>query len=275
MGQWGRVAVIGDVGGHFVEFVEMLIALGMDPRTGRLPDDLTVVQVGDLVHRGPDSPLVDDMLSRSPDQWKQLIGNHEQLVVGPPVFAWNEDITLDAEEALQRWWDTGAMVPAAAIEQNDGQAWVATHAGVTSGFWNLIGTPSSATETATALNALSHEPDSLLWRSGCMLGSSRPAVTAGPLWASASVELLRGWCGPESPAMPFNQVHGHSCEVNPRTGAPWSGSTGRETRWDPFSRHTSTLTAAGTRIVGIDPTHGTAPVSPWKPLLLRDARVTI
>ena len=50
-----RVAVIGDVGGHLAELRRELVRLGADEETGELPDDLTIVQVGDLVHRGPDS----------------------------------------------------------------------------------------------------------------------------------------------------------------------------------------------------------------------------
>ena len=52
-----RVAVIGDVGGHVEELRRELRALGAS-ETGVLPDDLVVIQVGDLVHRGPDSEAV-------------------------------------------------------------------------------------------------------------------------------------------------------------------------------------------------------------------------
>src|ERR1700755_2285929 len=77
----GRVAVIGDVGGHLLELEAALASLGATGGDHRLPDDLTVVQVGDLIDRGPDSAgvldLVDRYLDNQPAQWVQLIGNHE------------------------------------------------------------------------------------------------------------------------------------------------------------------------------------------------------
>ena len=84
------MAVVGDIGGHVDELHRELGRLGADPQTGRLPDDLTVVQVGDLVHRGPDSErviaLVDRYLREQPGQWVQLLGNHEAHYV--PAESW-------------------------------------------------------------------------------------------------------------------------------------------------------------------------------------------
>jgi hypothetical protein len=66
-----RVAVIGDIGGHLNELRTELVRLGAG-QDGRLPDDLIVVQVGDLIHRGPDSDgvvaLVDRYLRTQPSQ---------------------------------------------------------------------------------------------------------------------------------------------------------------------------------------------------------------
>ena len=69
----GRIAVIGDVGGHLGHLRAALIALGADGDDLRLPSDLTVIQVGDLVDRGPDSSGVLDLVGRllddQPEQW--------------------------------------------------------------------------------------------------------------------------------------------------------------------------------------------------------------
>jgi len=46
----GRIAVIGDVGGHLGQLEAALAALGATGGDRRLPDDLTVVQVGDLIN---------------------------------------------------------------------------------------------------------------------------------------------------------------------------------------------------------------------------------
>ena len=63
--------MIGDVGGHLAELRRELVRLGADPETGELPADLTIVQVGDLVHRGPGLAgvvgLVDRHLRADPD----------------------------------------------------------------------------------------------------------------------------------------------------------------------------------------------------------------
>lgn len=275
----GRVAIVGDVGGHLAELVQLLVDLGMDPHTCALPADLTVVQVGDLVHRGPHSAklvrFVNEMLTRYPRQWVQLLGNHEQFYVAQPVFMWNEDITAHAEETLQQWWNSGAMRPAAAIQDSTGATWLATHAGLTAGFWRKIGSPPDAVEAAAAINALDRRQGAPLWRAGCMLGRGAPLADAGPVWASAAQELLPGWCAWDAPKIGFHQVHGHSTAVDRLTG-DYLGTDGycaAATTWDPATRHTTTTTRSGTLVVGIDPGHLETPARPWAPLVLAGARV--
>ncbi|ORA39184.1 metallophosphoesterase [Mycobacterium aquaticum] len=56
-----RIAVIGDVGGHALALRDELTRLGAHP-DGSLPEDLLVIQVGDLIHRGPDSAQVLDLV---------------------------------------------------------------------------------------------------------------------------------------------------------------------------------------------------------------------
>jgi hypothetical protein len=66
----GRIVLVGDVGGFPGELARVVGEGG----------DL-VIQVGDLVDRGPDSPgvlaLVRERLERDRRGWVQLIGNHE------------------------------------------------------------------------------------------------------------------------------------------------------------------------------------------------------
>src|SRR6478735_9066205 len=117
---WGRVAVFGDVGGQRPALADQLVALGVDPDTFALPPDLTVVQVGDLMHRGPDSPgvidLVDRVMTEQPDLWVQLVGNHEALYLGLPQFHWPERLPGSSQEVINRWWGTARLRIAAAIE---------------------------------------------------------------------------------------------------------------------------------------------------------------
>ena len=114
-----RIAVIGDVGGHAEPLRHELARLGARP-DGSLPEDLIVVQVGDLIHRGPDSAqvvnIVDRYLRTQPGQWIQLIGNHEAHYLQPPVFVWPETLSRKHIRILNRWWQNGAAAVAAAVE---------------------------------------------------------------------------------------------------------------------------------------------------------------
>ena len=107
-----RVAVIGDVGGHLAALRFELFRLGADPHTGTLPPGLTVVQVGDLVHRGPDSEgvvaLVDRYLREQPGQWIQIVGNHEAFYLTEPMFHWRERVTEATAASIRQTHLVGA-----------------------------------------------------------------------------------------------------------------------------------------------------------------------
>jgi calcineurin-like phosphoesterase family protein len=269
-----RTAVVGDVGGHLDELTAELRRLGADPVTGRLPADLTVVQVGDLVHRGPDSAgvvaLVDRYLVEQPDQWRQLVGNHEAQYLAEPLFDWPERLGGETRATLQRWWSSGLMRVAAAVTTADA-SYLVTHAGLTSGFWrDVLGRPGDAREAAGLLNGLPGDRDAELFRPGHMLTGRRPSRAAGPVWAAAATELVPGW---RHHLLPFSQVHGHSSLYDWQQGRfRVPAGLARATRLDEEARH-ETTTLAGGRIVGVDPGHGRQPVRPWRALELR-GRVT-
>jgi Calcineurin-like phosphoesterase len=203
-----RIAVIGDVAGHVGELRAELRRLGADRETGRLPDDLTVVQVGDLVHRGPASDavveLVDGYLTLQSAQWVQLVGNHEAQYLRDPAFAWPERISQRSGDTLRRWWAAGQM-RAATWVRDAAESFLITHAGVTVDFWRVtLGAPRTAEQAATAINSLIGTDDGALFRAGTML--HRRARDAGPLWAATAAELLPGWL---TTTLPFSQIHGH------------------------------------------------------------------
>ena len=263
-----RVAVVGDVGGHLEPLVDELIRLGADAGTGWLPPDLTVIQVGDLVHRGPDSDgvvaLIDHYLSQQPTQWVQLIGNHEAHYLYEPVFEWTERISDHSIETLRRWWERGQMHAAAAIDAGPGPGYLVTHAGLTAGFWHEVldgpvGAPDAAT-AADALGALGGIRAQVLFRAGEMLG--RPTSTsAGPVWACAATELIPSWIGA---TLPFNQVHGHTTVHDWRSEHLRGASEVTErTTVDGLGGH-ETTTLDGGVIVGVDPDHGRTPRHPWR-----------
>ncbi|TWH72615.1 metallophosphoesterase [Modestobacter roseus] len=277
----GRVAVIGDVGGHSAQLRAALVALGADPRSGRLPADLQVVQVGDLVHRGPDSAgvvaLVDRALTDQPDQWHQLVGNHEGQYVDTPAFDWPEVLPGDVQDTLRRWWHTGRMRTAAAITESDGGQVLVTHAGLTAGLHRRLGRPPTGDEAAAALNALRHDDPGTLWRAGTMLGGGAPDHSAGPVWAEAGAELAASWVADEARGarMPFSQVHGHSSVVVFDRGEPLlcAPELRDRVRLQQADRHVA-VSAAGGLLIGVDPGFGKRAHRRWAPLVFSGAAVT-
>jgi hypothetical protein len=263
--QLSRIAVIGDVGGHLVPLRSELIALGADRATLRLPADLTVVQVGDLVHRGPDSEgvvaLVDHLLAAQPSQWVQLAGNHEAQYLNEPRFEWPETIAPVAAEALRTWWSSGAMRAAAAVS-TPREDFLITHAGLTEGYWRqALDAPSAAQDAARAINSFIDRHQDVLFHAGCMLGGA-PDFTAGPLWASAASELVPSWLRAGTP-MPFSQVHGHSRVVDwRRKELRCDDAVAAVTTADLAAAH-AVAAVPGGRIVGVDPGHGRKPHRPW------------
>lgn len=102
----GKVALIGDVGGHPDQLRRALAWLGVTSE--RLPPELTVIQVGDLVDRGPDSAGVLDIAGKLLEdrQWIQLAGNHEtQYLPGGEIF-WREPLPEGDVTRLREWWPT-------------------------------------------------------------------------------------------------------------------------------------------------------------------------
>nr|WP_246214350.1 metallophosphoesterase [Modestobacter muralis] len=277
----GRVAVIGDVGGHRAQLAQALVRLGADPGTYRLPPDLQVVQVGDLVHRGPDSPgviaLVDRLLSDQPGQWHQLAGNHEGQYVDTPAFDWPEVLPVAVQDTLRDWWSSGRMRVAAAVTLADGEQVLVTHAGLTSGLHHRLGRPRTADDAAAALEALRETDPAALWRAGAMLGGGAPDLAAGPMWAEAGAELAASWVADEALGvqMPFTQVHGHSSVLGWERGEPVLRAPELRDRIQvqQADRHVA-VTAADGLLLGIDPGFGRTAHYRWAPLLFPDATVT-
>lgn len=260
-----RWAVVGDIGGHLHPLVAELTRLGVDVESATIPEDLTVVQVGDLIHRGPDSAgvirLVDRLIGFNPGRWLQLVGNHEAQYLRKPAFVWRERLDDDSADVLRRWWDEGTMLVAAVVPTQNGDMLV-THAGVTERFWYRdLGAPHSAHHTAELLNHPAVRRDAeALFRPGVMLtGDINPRV--GPIWADAGSELLPSW---GETRLPFGQVHGHSSLLDWTTGS-WNGvlaETRERTLLDLVACHETTMLNGGS-IVGIDPGHSSGPRARW------------
>ncbi len=261
-----RVAVIGDVGGHAGALRAELARLGVPAEgAGPLPPGLTVIQVGDLIHRGPDSEgvvaLVGRHLERTPQRWIQLVGNHEAFYLRRRQFSWPERVPRGTAAVLRRWWATGLMRPAVALRAG-GEDVLVCHAGLTRGFWtDVLGAPAAVGETADAINALARRKGRALFKPGTMLGWRDPDHSAGPVWAAAGTEVAASWLGHE---LPFSQVHGHSSAYNWRSGQWHLDDALRDAAaLNEVARHV-TITLPGGRLVGVDPCHGVEGQATWR-----------
>ena len=263
-----RIAVIGDVGGHAGPLRSELTRLGARD-DGSLPEDLIVIQVGDLIHRGPHSAqvvdIVDRYLTTQPGQWIQLIGNHEAHYLRPPVFAWPETLGQRHSRIINRWWRDGTAAVAAAIEASY-ESFLITHAGLTAAFWaGVLDGPLLAAEAARRVNDLARAGSDAVFRSGVMLhGTTAP--DAGPLWADTMTELLPGWADRQ---MPFSQIHGHSSLTTWHADDSAIAPVGIEAlvSIDAGAKHESVHLAGG-RLIGIDPDNRDTPTRPWRALEL-------
>ena len=273
----GRVAVVGDVGGQLAALQRELVRLGADPATFALPPDLTVVQVGDLVHRGPDSDgvvaLVDHLLTTQPAQWVQLIGNHEAQYVREPAFHWPERIGEAAALTVFDWWEAGTLHAAAALRVS-GEPWLISHAGLTAGFWrDALARPGTPEDAARAIDSFRHTHDDVLFHAGTVLGGGPADPGAGPVWASAGEELVPSWLEDPEP-LPFSQVHGHSAMTDWRRGRLHAGPAVAALTTVDRDRAHETSVVDGRPIVGVDPRHGARANRSWQAYVLDDAVVT-
>lgn len=214
-------AVLGDVSGHLGVFVDALRSLGVDlddgpaPRLRRWPDDLYVVQVGDLVHKGPQSvecaALGLNLATQLPGRYVQLVGNHEGQYLGGPSFFGDVHASFLAD-MLRRADRSGVLHAACWIDPGDdlGPDVLVSHAGLTTGIHATLGHPDHPSDAAAALNSAWVSDRPWMQQAGMMLGDhvTEPNV----LWADGYVELLRPWLARARTGrhVPFSQVHGHS-----------------------------------------------------------------
>ncbi|MGY1653302.1 metallophosphoesterase [Geodermatophilus sp. SYSU D01119] len=274
-----RVAVIGDIGGHADRLREALVDLGMDPGSETLPADLTVVQVGDLVHRGPASAevlrMVDGFLIRQPEHWVQLAGNHEGLYLPQaPHFPWLRALAPEDQDLLRTWWRDGRMTVAAGLSTDHGDLLV-THAGLTAGVWGRISAPGDVREAVPLLDGLRETDPAMLWAAGRMMRAGGDDPDAGPLWAEAGHEVYPSWLGHERAGrpVPFGQVHGHSSAFDWATRA-WRCPPEVAARFVPVRRCRHLRGVIGSRhFAGVDPGWGWSVAGSWSPLVFAGARV--
>lgn len=267
------VAIIGDVGGWADQLVGQLRHVGADPDTGHVPPGLHIIQVGDLVHKGPASDQTVDLVASFVDgptrqRWTQLAGNHEAHYLGRRWYQDRPRLSPPQRDLLRRWRDHGLLRAACVVDSVTHGPLLVTHAGVTSWYWQRhLGSPNTAGEAAERLNHWLHWGDDRVFLSGILRGHTQP----GPLWASATDELYPSWATSPHPP-PFGQVHGHTAAVQwrPDRALPrrWTGSDHAEPlRVDLEGRHT-VVRIGGCPFIAVDPSFDSTPppahaATPW------------
>lgn len=211
-----KYAIFGDVGGHYDSFVQGLKTVGVSINPLFIPEDLTIVQVGDLIHKGDFSfevlCLVRSFTKKYPNQWVQLIGNHELPYISKQAFFYPDRIDKKSERILLGLYDNGSLLNSYAITNSNGEDYFISHAGLTSFWFDAIAKVSGATaqEVSNTLNSMNLNH---LLSSGTMLNGSYPRQDAGIFWASSFLEVYFSWTE-YSPEVPFHQIHGHSSSMD-------------------------------------------------------------
>lgn len=212
------IAIFGDVGGQADAFIHHLQLLGVNPEDMTVPDGLLILQVGDLVsmtgtttHRNRQAAvLAARLLEANPGRYIQLIGNHELAAlggIGRP--GWTEEEDPGLGQLLRSLGFTAAV----GVLREGQLPLLATHAGVTYGRWNALGSPSIEDLVGT-LNADARTRLLDTRRPGRLV-TGRTNVSADEQWAEVNFELYQPWLNHPS-EMPWVQVHGHA--------SPWSWS---------------------------------------------------
>lgn len=209
--------ILGDIGGQVDIFEQALRSIGINTETLIIPRHITLVQVGDVI-RLHDSPrldsaktfeIADTLLRNNPDNYIQLWGNHEYgaLQWRVPGSGWKLDNTLrnTLTRSMRKWFDAGQTSVAAAVGDT-----LITHAGLTHGYWEKIGSPATAQEAADLLNeeAVTVLSNKGVAPYGYLLNRYTEAMDTNYLWAESAMETYPSWLLSDDD-MPFDQVHGH------------------------------------------------------------------
>ncbi len=268
-----RIHLIGDIGGHQKVFESALHLAGVDVASRHIPEDTVIIQVGDLVHKGPDDDacvaLADELLASG--RYIQLWGNHDAHYIGGPDVSARpgvRPVSAASVATFRRWADTGAARLAVALDTVELGPVLVTHGGLTLGLWQQLGSPADAGEAAASINALLADP-AVAFRPGWLMTGVHDRA-AGVTCPRTGAELAGPWL--ERGRMPFNQVHGHESTwrwPHERFHDDCPPEVAAATTLDHTRRH-CWVTVAGLRLWSIDWVLGeTAPEGvDWTPLQL-------
>lgn len=267
-----RTFVFGDTGGHQPQLWRSLIDIGVDLELAHIPEDVRIIHLGDLIHKGEHSnsiiPVIDKLIRNNPDRWIQILGNHEfQHIEGAPYF-WRCDCAINTVNIINNWWDEGLATATYALDvpkkiqldisnkisQPETQI-LFSHAGLSHDWWSALNKPDTADLTSARLNQVETH---FITAPGEMLGvqGGKP----GPVWAVGNTEVFNSWISQED-IMPFTQIHGHTTSYKWKQGAWWRTDKGFRTFRDATKlnpeTHAVITEMAGNLLIGIDPGYST------------------
>lgn len=179
----------------------------------RIPKDTIVIQLGDLVHKGPSSAecvnIAQKLINTNPENYIQLVGNHEAHYLGGVELYGRvgvEKIPNETIDILKTWWGNDIMKVAYSSPTQYGDV-LFTHGGLTKSLWQELKSPATAAKAEAALNLLKQGSEEVVFREGKLTLGGEPRFNVGPLNARTGAELAYEWLRQDS--MPFSQVHGH------------------------------------------------------------------
>lgn len=218
--------LIGDIGGQVRVFKKVLDSLDLDSKY-RLPPGHRVIQVGDLVRISPKLvqenydvvKLAMKVVQANPENWIQLVGNHECAALGGPSRnTWDVrgSVSSSCWEILNHLW-TSKLCRLATRCNFYGQDVLVSHAGLTWQRWLTMGRP-PLRQTITALNLNVGIPFSDFAMAGSLVNKDLNPM-ADTLWAEVNWELYMPWYN--AGHMPFSQIHGHASPFNWPSGHWW------------------------------------------------------
>lgn len=200
-----KIVMIGDIGGHASAFNHMLNLANV--KNYHIKSNLCVIQMGDLVHKGPQSDecvrIAQRLIENNPDNYIQLYGNHDDAYHnGTPVHGRSGVVTISSRsQDMLKDFKTSRKVFIAYAHDNI----LFTHAGLTYGLWKQLGSPSTAKEAAHILNTMWYANNLQVTQPG-VLYTGQINLSAGVTWAHTTSELILPWM---THSMPFSQYHGH------------------------------------------------------------------
>lgn len=221
-----KTVIVGDIGGQYDLFRDVVESVGGDPETGVLPKNITMIQVGDIV-RFANSPALNSLacaqyaqklIEVNEGRYIQMLGNHETPLLGGHLDPhWSVRELPEVEPIVQRWWEEKLAHLAVSLTKDGHRDILITHAGLTRGYMEWLGTETSF-EAAQKLNSFVGNVSIQEFEQAGRLVTGNRNTSADMVWALVG-ELHTSW---KDSTPEFNQIHGHSCLMEWESEKFWS-----------------------------------------------------